>query len=113
MIIGSDKLDYNALRRYVNNKTGLLEYARSLVPMWAQHIPSIFDNQRYYVALNLRKVTSLNYATRKDMIETLVKDIHIRGAVSGFVTIHDVINETNKEALLEVLLDEQSDTGGH
>ncbi len=106
MIIGENTINYNTLRSYSHDLNGLVSYVRSMIPIWAIHIPHIEDNQRYYVALHLRKVLSIPYKLRKEMVETLVDGIHISGSVSGFVTIHDIISMCDRDKLLEALLDE-------
>lgn len=106
MIIGENTINYDALRSYSHNPEGLVTYVRNLIPLWAIHIPHIEDNQRYYVALHLRKVLSIPYKLRKEMVETLVAGIHIAGSVSGFVTIHDIVSACDRDKLLEALLDE-------
>lgn len=103
MLIGDNTIHFETLKSFTHNKKALVDYVEGLVPKWAKHIPGIVDNQRYYIALHLRNVKTIDYTTKMEMVEALVDGIHVRGSAKGFVTIHDVIERTNKQALIEVL----------
>lgn len=104
MIIAERKLDYSYLKDNISNTEKIVDYAIGLVPKWARHIESVVDNQRYYVAIHLRNMLSIPYKLRSNATNKLIDGITISGMMSDFVTIDEILNECNKEQLVQALL---------
>ena len=103
MIIATDNLNYEVIKLYINNPSGLINYVDSLVPVWLRHIKSITYNQRYYVAVHLRDLKSIPYKDKMCMVNSLVKGIHLTGNMTDFVTIDTILQQCNIPVLVEML----------
>lgn len=103
MIVGTTNMNYTDIGRYVNSPDGLVTYATSLVPTWAQHIPGIIDNQRYLVAIYVRKMLAIDFYTRKKMVDVLVNGIRVKGVINKFISIYDILDACDSKALLQML----------
>ena len=103
MIVGTTNIDYSILKSFVGKPEDLVAYVESLVPTWARHIPAIVYNQRFYIAIHLRKVLTIPYKPRMELVNALVKDINIQGVMSNFTAITDIISVCDKTALVEML----------
>ena len=103
MIVGTTNIDYDTVYLYTSAPDGLVDYAKNLVPLWARHIPGIVDNQRYLVALHVRKMLSIQFYKRKSMTDVLIKDIKITGIINQFVSIYDILENCDTVMLLKML----------
>lgn len=103
MIVGTTNIDYETVYLYTSAPEGLVDYAKNLVPLWARHIPGIVDNQRYLVALHVRKMLTIQFYTRKSMTDALIKDIKITGIINQFISIYDILECCDTKKLLEML----------
>ena len=108
MIVGTTVLNYNELRVYAKRPNELVTYVDNLVPVWARHISPIVYNQRYYVAIHVRNMLSLPYKVRMEAANILTKGISVKGIISGFTSITDILDSCNKEDMLKVLRGEQN-----
>lgn len=106
MVVGTTFIDYNKINTFVGHPNQFRDWVDSLVPCWAQHIPGIIDNQRYYIAIHLRQVISIPYVQRMHLIEPLITNIQIKGSVDDFVAITDIINMCDTKLLVEALKEE-------
>lgn len=103
MIIGTTNIDYSIIKSFVGKPDDLVTYVENLVPTWARHVPSIVHNQRFYIAIHVRKVLTIPYKQRMELVNALIENINIQGIMSNFTAITDVINVCDKEALVEML----------
>lgn len=103
MVIGTRNVSLDELKQYSDNTSELLRVVERMVPSWARHIRPVVDNQRFYVATLLRRAYSIPYKKRMSMAECLISGIRVRGVMSGFTPITDIVATCNKEALLEML----------
>lgn len=103
MLIGYTTVDYEALKKFVNNPDDIVTYVISQIPIWARHIDGICDNQRYYIALHLRKVLTIPYKQRTELVDALTRGIYLRGVCTNFVSITDIVNACDKESLIAML----------
>jgi hypothetical protein len=103
MIIGDAKIDYENLKRFVGRPDDLVTYAENQVPIWARHIKCLAQNQRFYIAIHLRGVLTISYKVRMELVNALVDGIIIKGVISTFTPINDIIDTCNKEALIAMI----------
>lgn len=103
MVVGSCNLDFKELKRNMSTPSRIVEYSDSLVPIWAKHVKGIIDNQRYFVALNIRKMTSIPYAKRKSLTNALTYNIRITGVSSAVTSISDMVDNCDKALLVELI----------
>ncbi|MDR1523290.1 MAG: hypothetical protein LBS29_05000 [Endomicrobium sp.] len=103
MIIATKSIDIGELRDACLSSQTLLTYCESLVPKAYQHLHFLLDNQKYYVALRLRKIKSLTYRKKESLLKELLKDVAISGVINDFTDISDIFDEVNVEKLLILL----------
>lgn len=103
MVVGTTKLNFAELKRFVGKPQELVVYTTTLVPIWARHIDAIVMNQRYYVAIYLRNVLSIPYKERQELVNALIKDIRINGIISSFTPITDIVKDCDKKMLVKML----------
>ena len=111
MIIGTAVIDYEKLKSFEGRPEELITYVESLVPVWAKHIDGIVDNQKFYIAIHLRKVLTLSYKPRMELVEALTNSINIHGVISQFTPIDELVSSCDKEKLA-LLLKEGNAVGG-
>lgn len=103
MIVGTTDIDYEAIKSFIGKPDELVLYAESLIPVWARHIKCLAHNQRFYIAIHLRKMLTIPYKTRMELVNELVKDISIQGIVSSFTSITEILDSCDKKALIGML----------
>lgn len=103
MLVGTTNIDYGTIKEFANQPEDLVRYVENHIPVWARHIPCLAHNQRFYVALHLRNVLTLPFKTRKEMTDALIDGINIRGLMSSFTSITDILDACDKDALLQML----------
>lgn len=103
MLVGTTHVDHEKIKKFIGNPSGIVTYVETLVPLWARHIPGIIDNQRYYVAIHVRKLISIPYKLRMELANALINNIRLHGMVSEFISIKEVIDQCNQQALCEMV----------
>lgn len=103
MIVGTLDLDFDKIHDCTEHVSELCDYSDSLVPKWARHITPIVHNQRYYVAIHVRNMLTIPYKKRKEMFNELIADIHLKGVMSEFIPISDILAECDKELLCSAI----------
>lgn len=78
-------------------------YIKNLIPQWALCIPGIVNNQRYFHAINVRNATSVPYKIRTPVVQSLVEGIAINGICTEFITVDELLDACDKEALILLL----------
>lgn len=107
MIIGTAKLDYEVLKSFEGRPEELVVYVENLVPRWVRHIHTIVDNQKFYVAIHLRRVLTLSYKPRMALVEALTDSISISGVISQFTPIDDLVESCDIQKLVLLLKEGQ------
>lgn len=105
MIVGVVDVNVNDLERALKTGTSVTTFATNLIPIWAQHIPGIIDNQKYLVALAVRKL-GLNYKQCELLMSELCDNIHLTGSLNRVITVNELISVCNKDLLLKALENE-------
>lgn len=103
MIIYTRDLDYGKMTAYAKSPERLVEYAVSLVPKWATCFPQIIDNQRFFVATQIRSMLDVPFKIRKAAVATLCDGIALSGITTGCYTVSEVLSVCDRSVLLELL----------
>lgn len=116
MIVGTTNINYSEIKLFAGKPDDLVIYVEGLVPIWARHIHCLAHNQRFYVAIHLRKVLSIPYKVRMEMCEALISGISVRGIMSSFTSVTEILDICDKEMLVRMLkrqveLDAQEQSG--
>lgn len=106
MVVGCSSINFDELRKHLGSPESVLGYTLSLVPTWAKGIKGIEDNQRYFIALHIRKMLSIPYNKRKELTDALVNKICITGISSTVTSITDIVEHCDKEILADLLRSE-------
>lgn len=111
MLVGSTDLNFAEIKKFVGRPLDIVAYATSLVPIWARHMDVLVNNQRYYLAINIRNMLSIPYKQRDELVKILTANIRIAGVITGFTPITELVDNCDKDKLiqmLEVKLNEQN-----
>lgn len=103
MIVGTTYIDYEVLKSFVGRPQDLVVYVENLVPSWARHIKCLTQNQRFYVAIHLRGVLTIPYQVRMELVNALIEGISVRGIISSFTSITEIVDVCNKDALAQMV----------
>lgn len=98
MIIGTKSVDFSALKKACSSVEALQAFTLSLVPTPLRHLESVIDNQKYFVALQVRAIQSLSWKRRKELCEGLLKGARIKGTPYAFYDYSDLLLEIDREA---------------
>lgn len=105
MIIYTQKVNWGKVKTFVGRPAELVKAVELLVPKWALCVPNIVDNQKYYVALYLRKALSIQYTPRTELVKALTDGIHLSGLITGFVALDEMLAVVDKEQLAMALME--------
>lgn len=103
MLVGTTKVNYADMIKKCSTDEEYRAYVDNLIPTWARHIKGIKDNQRYYVALHVRKILSLPYKERAAISQCLIEDIRVEGFLGAFVNIQEAFKLCNTDAIISGL----------
>lgn len=103
MIVGTTSIDYEVLKSFIGRPQDLVVYVENLVPSWARHIKCLTHNQRFYVAIHLRGVLTIPYQVRMELVNALIEGISVRGIISSFTSITEIVDVCNKDALAQMV----------
>lgn len=102
MVVGSN-VDRNKLIRASSSVEELKRYSDSLVPSCLRHITSLVYNQRYYVAIEVRNIKSIEFHKRTELANELLKDIYISGTFDEIVFIEEVFAYANMDLVFQYI----------
>lgn len=100
MVVGTKDIDIQEVNRVIQRKEDIIEYAINLVPRIIRHNTEIVNNQRYYLALLIRKNESIRFYNRMSICNKLIKDIEIFGVANEIVDFEELISKCNVTELL-------------
>lgn len=103
MLIFTKNLDWERLKRNSNHPERVIELVNGSIPAWASYIRNIQNNQRYYAAVYLRNVLSIPFKVRMGLVNALTDGISVSGLTSYFVSLEELIDYCDKEALAKAL----------
>lgn len=103
MVVGTTNIDYEVLKKFIGRPQDLILYVENMVPSWARHINGITYNQRFYVAIHLRKVLTLPYKAKMELVNALIEGGTITGIINGFTPIMDIVDLCDKHSLAKML----------
>lgn len=103
MIVGTKTINMEELSKHTKSHEALEDYALRLVPKYLRHHEAITMNQKYLVALHLRKIESIPYKKRKELCETLLSGIHITGVPTQLYDMSDIVCLIDMDKLMRFL----------
>lgn len=106
MIVGRKDIDLTELTKSISENK-LQEYIMSLIPPIVKDSEEILNNQKYLVALHIRKYVNINFYVKKDLCNNLLKDIEIFGVINELYDINDIISSCNMSELLKFAFKEE------
>lgn len=112
MIVGCKDVDFSALKQACRSDTSLQRFTLNLVPTPLRHIPAIIDNQKYFVALQVRSIQSFTWQKRKDLCEALLQGIRIKGVPDALYDYNDILLAIDSRAFEKYLQEERKNAEG-
>lgn len=110
MIVGSTTIDKSKLK-LCDTVHKLNEYSISLVPEYIRHRKEICDNQKYLVAMHLRRCDDIPFYKRVELSNKLLTDVEITGDITSISSIEDIILSSDVDYLMHLLFQKDGDTG--
>lgn len=107
MIIGTKDVNFSALKQACRDEESLRRFVSNLVPSPIAHIPAIVDNQKYFVALQVRSIQSLSWQKRKSLCESLLKGVRVKGVPDSFYDYNDLLLAIDSTAFSRYLEEEE------
>ena len=95
MLIGTSKISHG-LEEHISSFEDFMEYARSLVPQEFRHNEALINNQAYFNAMTLRKLNSVSWDLKKDLIEIVMRNITVSGYTDVVIDIEAIYDYVNK-----------------
>lgn len=102
MLVGSDSIDFNRLKAMTSAEQ-LSDFAVELVPPLFRHVKEIVDNQKYLIALNVRKMYKDDYNKWHPLCEELLADVRVTGGIHSICTCQDLLHECDTKILSKFL----------
>lgn len=106
MVVGSN-VDRNRLMRASSSLESLIEYSDNLVPSCLRHIPELLQNQRYFVAIELRNIKSIPFSKRNELANALLKGIYVSGTFDEIIFIDEVFAFANMDLVFQYIFKEE------
>jgi hypothetical protein len=66
-------------------------------------VPEIVDNQRYLVAIEVRKINTLSFKYKKELYEKLLEGVTVRGTINTLIDIEDILSSVNVNKIFKLL----------
>ena len=111
MIVGTKNINYEEIIRLaLKEPHNLLTYIDNLVPPIVRHIPEIVNNQRYYIAIMLRKNSNLDYYNVKRICNIILDGVEVFGYAGVFIDIKEILSKCSISYILKRLYREELNT---
>ena len=107
ILVGNKEINLEELKRKSVSYGTLDSYCLSLVPKYIRHNQTIVNNQKYLVALYLRRIESIPYKKRMDLCEHLLHNVRVTGVTTTILDFNDIIMETDIEKLIKYILQKE------
>ena len=91
MIVGISKIDAQEMAKHTKTVEEFKEYCISLVPEEFRHVKAIVGNQTYLCCLELRRNANVNWDTKKLILNTLLREVHIVGCTNELINVADML----------------------
>jgi hypothetical protein len=105
MIVGTRTIPLDKLREASGSVKSLIEFSNNLVPKPIRHVDAVVSNQRYLVALYLRKIKSLPYKKTVELCNGLLEGVVIKGVVNEVYDLEDLLRATDTDKLYRFLFE--------
>lgn len=103
MLIYTKNMNWEYLKQCIASERSITQVVDSHIPDWCSHIDGIYDNQRYYAAIYLRRVLSLPFKPRMNAVRELCENIAVKGLCTTFISIEELLSVIDKDKLIEAL----------
>lgn len=87
----------------------LCQLATEQVPLLFRHIKEIVDNQKYLLALEVRKMCKNDYNKWHSLCEGLLEGVRVTGSIHSIYTCYELLNKCDKSLMEKFLEKEGSD----
>lgn len=106
MVVGND-IDRVSLVRASSSLERLEAYCVSLVPKCLRHIDALINNQKYFVALELRNIKTIEFKKRNKLANELIKDIYVSGTFDEVIFVSELFQYANMDTVFQYIFREE------
>ncbi len=99
MIIGTIHVNEQSLVRSADTVERFCEYCKQLVPEEYRHVQAIVENQQYYCCLLLRRLESISWSRKREIINGVMRSIRIVGYTDSLVEATSLAQYVNVDRL--------------
>lgn len=92
MLVGTRTFSADQIKE-ANSVGALKRLAERQVPLLFRHVKEIVDNQKYLLALEVRKVYSGDYNKWHSLCEGLLEGVRVTGGIHTIYTCYDLLNK--------------------
>lgn len=107
MIVGNKDINLKELKKVYNNESLLNQFCMRQVPRYLWHNTAIVNNQKYLIALYLRKLESIPFKDREYWSNYLIDGITITGVPTRMVDFKDLLMYVDMDKLLQYIKQEK------
>lgn len=106
MIIGTKVIDEQEIISLLRQGEDITSYVENLVPRLIR-TPEVVGNQRYYIALRLRKNKTLSYYQKAKFCEIILDGAKITGSVNNLIDFRDILGSVNMDKLMQYVFNKE------
>ena len=108
MLVGTLNISSDEINK-CKNGDALIAYAERCVPSIFRHVTEIVHNQRYLLALTVRKLYKNDYNKWHPLCKELLKGVRVTGSVSTIYTCADLLEVCDMKVMKKFLIKECTD----
>lgn len=108
MLVGTRNLSHDEIKEATTVES-LRRLATEQVPLLFRHIKEIVDNQKYLVALEVRKIYKGDYNKWHGLCEGLLEGVKVTGSIHTIYTCYELLNKCDFDMIEKFLEKDESD----
>lgn len=108
MLVGTRNLPHDKIKE-ATTVSALRKLAVSQVPLLFRHVKEIVDNQKYLLALEVRRIYKNDYNKWHGLCEGLLEGVKVTGSVHSIYTCYELINKCDFDLIAKFLEKDESD----
>lgn len=103
MLAGTEQITVSEVKAHCGSYEQLLKYTYSKIPKSFRNVKEIVDNQKYIVALNVRKAYKNDYNKWHPLCEELLKGVRVKGCAYTITSCSQLLAECDLNVLNKFL----------
>lgn len=103
MLVGTELITISEVKSHCSSYKALLNYTLSKIPKHFRGVKEIVDNQKYLVALYVRKAYKDDYNKWHPLCSQLLEGVRVHGCVDTLTSCTEVLEECDLKMLKKFL----------